>query len=269
MVSLRTEAKAERCPLVNSQNFMNAMSRYFETVQSQIRELQVSQRTNLERAADWVATALVEDHWLYAFGTGHSHLLAEEIFFRAGGLVRSVPLLDEKLMLHENAIEATWLEREEGYAGNFLNLYPVERGDVLMVASNSGRNAVPIEMVLAAQQRGLKVIVITNLAHCRAWPSRHRSGKNLADVADLVIDNCGVAGDAALELPGMPARLGPTSTITGALIVNSIIVQAIENALAREVTPEIYISSNSDGDDHNEKLLQKYKHRIRHLQSSA
>ena len=244
---------------------MNAMSRYFEIVQSQIQKLQATQRTNLEQAADWVATALVENHWLYAFGTGHSHLLAEEIFFRAGGLVRGVPMLDEKLMLHEQAIDATLLERQEGYAGQFLNLYPVERGDVLIVASNSGRNAVPIEMVLEAQQRGLKVIAVTNLAHCRAWPTRHRSGKNLAELADLVIDNCGVSGDAALELPGMPSRLGPTSTVTGALIINAIIVQAIENALARGVTPEIYISSNSDGDDHNDKLLQKYKHRIRHL----
>jgi len=243
----------------------NAMTRFYEAALSQLEQLRSTQWNKLEQAADWVGAALANDHWLYAFGTGHSHLLAEEIFFRAGSLARGVPMLDSKLMLHENAIEATWQERKEGYAAQFLSLYPVEAGDVMIVASNSGRNAVPVEMVLEAQQRGLKVIAVTNLAHSRQWPSRHRSGKNLADVADLTIDNCGVGGDACLDLPGMPDKVGPTSTITGAMIINVIIVQAIENAVARGFQPEIYISSNSCGDDHNEKLLQKYKSRIRHL----
>jgi uncharacterized phosphosugar-binding protein len=244
---------------------MTAMNRYFEIVQDQLQKIRSTQWAKLEQAAEWVASALANDHWLYAFGTGHSHLLAEEVFFRAGGLVRAVPMLDEKLMLHENAIDATWQERKEGYAAQFLSLYPVEAGDVLIVASNSGRNAVPVEMVLAGQERGLKVIAVTNIAHSDAWSSRHPSGKKLADVADLVIDNCGVSGDACLGLPGMPSPVGPTSTVTGALIINLIIVQAIENTLVRGVAPEIYISSNSNGDDHNEKLLQKYKSRIRHL----
>jgi uncharacterized phosphosugar-binding protein len=243
----------------------DAMTRYFEIVQNQLEQLRTTQWAKLRQAADWVAAALVNDHWLYAFGTGHSHLLAEEIFFRAGGLVRGVPMLDPKLMLHENAIEATWQERKEGYAKEFLSLYPVEAGDVLIVASNSGRNAVPVEMVLNAQERRLRVIAVTNLAHSKEWPSRHPSGQNLADVADLVIDNCGVSGDACLDLLGMPSKVGPTSTITGAMIINLLIVQAIENALALGVAPEIYISSNSCGDDHNERLLQKYKSRIRHL----
>jgi len=192
-------------------------------------------------------------------------MLAEEIFYRAGGLARAVPILDELLMLHKEAIAATGLERREGYAAGLLTLYPVAKGDLLVVASNSGRNAVPIELAALGRERGLKVIIITNLAHTRSWPSRHSSGRKLAEVGDLVIDNCGVHGDACIELPGLPAAVGPTSSITGAFIVNAIIVQGIENALARGVAPEIYISSNSNGDDHNDKLLRKYKSRIRHL----
>jgi uncharacterized phosphosugar-binding protein len=168
-------------------------------------------------------------------------------------------------MLHKEAIEATHLERREGYAASLLKHYPVVKGDLLIVASNSGRNAVPIELALLGRERGLKVVIITNLAHTQAWPSRHSSGQRLADVGDLVIDNCGVHGDACLDLPGMAAAVGPTSSITGAFIVNAVIVQGIENALGRGVAPEIFISSNSNGDDHNDKLLQKYKNRIRHL----
>ncbi|PYM11085.1 MAG: hypothetical protein DME18_14915 [Verrucomicrobia bacterium] len=223
---------------------MNAYEKYYAAAREQLEKVYRTQRGAIEQAATWLGEALVKDRWLYAFGTGHS---------------------EDLLMLHKEAIEATYLERREGYAAELLKQYPAERGDVLIVASNSGRNAVPIELAMAGTQRGMKVIVITNLAHTRAWPSRHSSGKKLADVGDVVIDNCGVHGDACLELPGIPAAIGPTSSITGMFIVNAIVAQGIENALSRGVAPEIYISSNSNGDEHNDKLLRKYKSRIRHL----
>ena len=119
---------------------MTALERYFDIVQQQIAKLRSTQWPAIARAAEWLGEALATDHWLYAFGTGHSHALAEEIFYRAGGLAHAVPILDAKLMLHDNAIEATYLEREEGYAARLLDLYPVAAGDVLIVASNSGRN---------------------------------------------------------------------------------------------------------------------------------
>ena len=244
---------------------MNAYDKYYATAREQLERVFTSQRAAIEQAAVWLGEALANDGWLYAFGTGHSHMLAEEIFYRAGGLSHAAPILDDLLMLHKEAIEATYLERREGYAAGLLGFYPVAEGDLLLVASNSGRNAVPIEMAMLGRERGMRVIVITNLAHARAWPSRHSSGKKLGEIGDLVIDNCGVHGDASLKLPGMPAAVGPTSSITGAFIVNAIIVQGIENALARGVAPEIYISSNTNGDDHNDKLLHKYKSRIRHL----
>ncbi|MBI4323913.1 MAG: SIS domain-containing protein [Chloroflexi bacterium] len=241
------------------------MNRYFEIVLGQMRQIRATEWPKIEQAAAWLGEALTNDHWLYAFGTGHSHLLAEEIFYRAGGLARAAPMLDPRLMLHERAIEATYVEREEGYAAQLLKEYPVEAGDVLIVASNSGRNAVPIELALAGREKGLRVVAIVNLAQSEEWPSRHSSGKKLADAAELVIDNCGVSGDAALEVAGLPGRIGPTTTSTGALIVNAIIVQGIANALAQGVAPEIYISSNTCGDDHNNILLQKYQSRIKHL----
>ena len=244
---------------------MSAYEKYYTVACEQLEKVFTAQRAAIEQASAWLGEALANDRWLYAFGTGHSHILAEEIFYRAGGLAHAVPILDDLLMLHKQAIEATYLERKQGYADELLKHYPVALGDVLIVASNSGRNAVPIELALTGRGRGLKVIVITNLAHTRAWPSRHPSGKKLADAGDLVIDNCGVQGDACVELPGMLSAVGPTSSITGAFIVNAIIVQGIEYALARGVAPEIYISSNTNGDEHNEKLLQKYKSRIRHL----
>jgi len=241
------------------------IDRYFEESERQLRAVYETQREQLDTAARWLGEALAADHWLYAFGTGHSHMLAEEIFYRAGNLGRANPILDDRLMLHKDAIDATYLEREQGLASKILTDYPVEAGDVLIVASNSGRNAVPIELALLGRERGLKVIAITNLAQSRAWPSRHPSGKRLCDAAELTIDNCGVNGDAAVELPGLPGKVGPTSTITGAFIVNAIITGGLEHALTLGHTPEVFISSNTNGDDHNDRILQKYKGRVRHL----
>ena len=244
---------------------MSAYDSFVAVARSQFDRVAVTQRPAIEQAARWVAEALAGERFLCAFGTGHSHMIAEEIFYRAGGLARTVPMLEEPLMLHENAIEATYKEREAGYAERILNSYPITAGDVLVIASNGGRNAVPIELALGARARGVKTVAITNCAQSFAWPSRHTSGKRLAEVTDVVIDNCGVDGDAAVELPGYPFRVGPPSSITGLLIINLIVVQAVEFAVAAGVPPEVFISSNTHGDDHNDRLLQKYRSHVRHL----
>ena len=244
---------------------MNAAEKYYDILLGQMQEIRTREWPNVLKGAEWLGEALANGKFLYAFGTGHSHLLAEEIFYRAGGLATACPILDERLMLHKEAIEATYIEREEGYAAKLLDLYPVEAGDVLIVASNSGRNAVPIEMALEGRARGMKTIALMNVAHGKVWGSRHKSGKTLGEVAELCIDNCGIPGDACVPVENFPQLVGSPSTATGAMIINLIIAQGIENALKRGITPEVFISSNSNGDNHNDLLLQKYKARVRHL----
>ena len=242
------------------------MEEYFEILQGHMSAIREREWGRIAQAGDWLGEALVNDKFFYAFGTGHSHMLAEEIFYRAGGLARACPILDERLMLHKEAIQATYLEREEGYAKKLLDLYPVESGDVLIVASNSGRNAVPIEMALEGRARGMKVIAITNVAHAKVWGSKHKSGKTLGEVADICLDTCGVPGDACTPVEGISQLVGSPSSATGTMIVNLIIVRGIETALKRGVMPEVFISSNTaGGDNHNDHLLQKYKSRVRHL----
>jgi uncharacterized phosphosugar-binding protein len=244
---------------------MTSYDRFYGEVKDQMERVFTSQRPAIEQAATWLGEALAQDRWLYAFGTGHSHTVAEEVFYRAGGLARAAPIFEPRLMLHESAAESTRFERQEGLAAELLGRYPVAAGDLLLVASNSGRNAVPIELARLARQRGLRVVAITNFAYASRWPSRHSSGRHLAQVADVAIDNCGALGDACLELPGLPARVGPTSTFTTALIADLLVVRGIELALAAGATPEIFISSNAGGDEHNAKLLAKYRGRVRHL----
>ena len=244
---------------------MSAFDSYLEQVRSQIDRIESAQRPAIEQTANWIADAFAANRFLYVFGTGHSHLLAEEVFYRAGGLARVIPILDDDLMLHRSASRSTNLERESGRAGPLLQRYGVTSGDVLVIASNGGRNAVPIEMALEGRARGVRVIALTNLAQTRAWPSRHASGRHLADVAELVIDNEGIDGDAVVEIAGLNSRIGPTSTLTGALILNLMAVQSVEILLKNGGVPEVFVSSNAGGEAHNERLISAMKAMNPHL----
>src|SRR5438445_13888310 len=121
---------------------MNAYEKYYAVAREQLEQVFATQRAAIDQAAAWLGEALANDRWLYAFGTGHSHMLAEDIFYRAGGLPHAAPILDDLLMLHKQAIEATYHERKQGYADEFLKHYPVARTDELIVASNSRRNTI-------------------------------------------------------------------------------------------------------------------------------
>ncbi|MBI1841951.1 MAG: SIS domain-containing protein [Verrucomicrobia bacterium] len=244
---------------------MIAAPQYFAAVQETLSRAWHSQTAALDQAADWMATALAQDRCLYVFGTGHSHLLAEEVFYRAGGLAQAAPILEEPLMLHESASESTGRERESGYARRVLARYPATPGDVLVVASNSGRNAVPIEIVELARAQGLRTIALTSLQHSRSMASRHASGKRLFEVADLTLDNGSVPGDACVPVPGIGQRMGPTSTIVGAFLLNALMLEAAARAVTLGWTPAIYESANTDGAAGNADLLARFRGRIRHL----
>lgn len=244
---------------------MKAYQRYFDQVQSKLRRV-FDQTEKVEQAAKWIADCLADNGFIYTSGTGHSHIFAEEIFYRAGGFARVVAILDDALMLHKDASYSTEVERQEGYGARLLEEFPLSEKDVFIISSNSGRNTVSIEMAMVAKEKGAKVIVITNLKHTQSVVSRHPTGKRLFEIADLYFDNGGEIGDASVTLEGMDIKVGATSTATGAVILQSIMVQTAENLIQMGVKPEIFSSSNSDeGEEHNEALIRKYKGRIKGL----
>lgn len=207
--------------------------------------------------AGLIADALADGHDLWAFGTGHSHMLAEELYHRAGGLVRARPILFDGVTLHEGAQIATALERLPGVAAAILEEHPVHAGDALIIASNSGGNATITEFARLARERGARTIGITNLQHATSAAGRNPGGARLHQLVDVVIDNGGIPGDAAVTIDGLPGRVGPTSTVTGAAIVNALVAEAVERLLARGITPQVFISSNlAAGDAANQERLE-------------
>jgi uncharacterized phosphosugar-binding protein len=206
-----------------------------------------TQQAAVEQAGKLVAHALGAGHRLWTFGTGHSHMLAEELYWRAGGLDGVRAVLEPSLMLHEGALKSSALEKLPGLAAVLLEQHDVAAGDVVIVASNSGRNAVPVEFAEQCRRRGAVVIAVTSLAHAEAVTSRAPSGRSLHQVADLVLDNCGAPGDTAITLAGPPPRrAGATSTIAGALLVQAVACEAAALLDAAGNPPEILSSFNLD-----------------------
>ena len=135
----------------------------------------------------------------------------------------------------------------------------MEEKDAVLVISNSGRNAVPVEMCLAAKAVGAKVIAMTSLQHSQNCTSRHSSGKKMYEIADVTIDNWGEPGDAAFPIDGLDTPIGPTSSLTGITIAQALICQVVDNLVKRGLEPPVFKSSNVDGGDaHNNRMFDTY-----------
>lgn len=245
---------------------MSNAVKYFENLQVIISRIMSEQLENVEKAARAVADTLKNGGRIHTFGTGHSHMLAEEIFYRAGGLVNVNPILESSLMLHESAAKSTELERLEGYGEILFEHHSIKSNDILFLFSNSGRNGVAIDLALIAKEKGVKTVIITNMEHTMKGASRHSSGKKLYELGTIVIDNCGCHGDASIEVKEINRNVAPTSTAAGAAILNAIEARAVELMVSEGYTPEVFSSSNVDGGDEiNNAYIAKYKKEIKSL----
>lgn len=238
---------------------MSAVHAYFDNLTALLARTLKTQQDAIETAAQRVAACMKAGGMVYTFGTGHGHLLALEIFYRAGGMARVCPIMDERLMLHVHAAESTNAERRDELVPGLLECFPVAAGDVLIVSSNSGRNAVPVLLAKAAMERGAYVIALTSMNHSGAVTPRNSAGLRLFEVADLTIDNGGALGDASVKMAD-GTLVGPTSTAVGAAVLQAMVCRVKEISLEEGWEAEFFKSSNvDDGDAFNAHLIEKYR----------
>jgi uncharacterized phosphosugar-binding protein len=240
------------------------VSRFGALIRDVLERVELTQGPAMERAATLVADTIQTDGIVYTFGTGHSHCVAEEVVYRAGGLAPVDAILEPSLTGTTDVVASEIMERIEGIATVILDHRRVGPQDLLIIVSNSGRNGATVEMALAAQARSIKTVAVTSLDYSIKTTSRHSSGKRLCEVADVVIDNCGVLGDAALHLEGLPQPVGPTSNIAALYILHGVMARAAEILLERGVQPPVFWSGNLDGArEQNQALLDRYWGRIK------
>ena len=221
----------------------------------------------LDAAIAIVADCLESGSVLYAFGTGHSEAFAMEIAGRAGGFIPTQQIALRDLVLLGNREPSIFandvLERDPAIADELFDLYEIQAGDALVIASNSGANGSTVGLALRAKAEGMPVIAVTSLQHSSAVTSKHPCGKRLFEVADVVIDNRAPYGDATLELAD-GLKIGAVSSMTAAYIAQLLTIGAAETLQARGTLPPMYISANiPGGDEHNDALVARYGTRIR------
>jgi uncharacterized phosphosugar-binding protein len=234
---------------------------YIEAARAKLDQIAAESLALIEQSGALLADVLQAGGTIYLFGTGHSHLLAEEGHYRAGGLAAVVPILNTALMLHDGAVISTQLERTGGMAAQVLARYQPAVGDALVIFSNSGVNTVPVEMAQAGKARGMVVIAIVALDYAARVPAG-AAGVKLAEVADVVIDNHGVPGDALVAVGESGLKTGALSTVAGAFILNALLTEAA----LRLDGADVYISANMPGAAaHNAALVEKYRPRNPHL----
>jgi uncharacterized phosphosugar-binding protein len=238
-------------------------NQYFEELKKLLNRVEKDEGNRIKTAAQAIASSIQQDGIVHVFGCGHSHMLGEELFYRAGGLAPISPILIEDLMLHKGAVRSSQLEKAEQLAEDFMADISVQPEDVVIVASTSGRNPVPIDVAEIAKKQGAYVIAITSPRYAKSQSSRHKTGKYLYESCDLTIDNHIEVGDSLMQHESLDESFGSGSTVIGAAIVNAVMAEAVNVMVEQQFDPPIFKSGNVDGGgEHNRKLIDKYKSRI-------
>lgn len=253
----------------------NAAENYFDKTLGLLNEIRAAEMPQIERAAEICAAAIEKQGLVFLFGNGHSRMMCEEMTPRQGCFQGFFALVEHSLSNH-HAIEGAnglraplFLEKYEGYAEEILKGFHFGANDAFIIISTSGIRPVIVEMAAGAKKRGLPVVAILSRRHCENSAPAHSSGKKLLDYADVVIDNKCPSGDCVVEIEGLEWRTGPTSTVTGAMIMNMLRCSVAEKLVARkfpvELLPSHQFVGNTSADEQLERFYEAYRKSLVHL----
>ena len=231
----------------------NLIKDYASNINLILNKILKEEQEKFIKCAKLIKNSYKKGGQLYIFGTGHSRLLGEESFHRAGGFAAACPIRDDNLSFKKGARKATALERTPNIARNALEKYKLTKKDILMIVSNSGVNHAPIEAALFARKRKIKTISISSIEFSNTAPLSDLK-KRLYKITDISIDNKIPPGDAIVKVKDN--MVGPVSTITGTFILNSILIE-VANYLKNERFFPFYISVNMPNAKENNDLLEK------------
>ncbi|NLZ75347.1 MAG: sugar isomerase domain-containing protein [Erysipelotrichia bacterium] len=243
---------------------------YFEIMQGVVQKAYDTQGPKIMEAAKLLAECTKNGGLINLFGSGHSSLVTEDVFWRAACMANTHAIFESAVAGINEITKTSKLEKIEGIGQIIVQYNRVEKPDVMICVSNSGNNAATIDVALECKGRGVPVIAFTNPTYADKLATHHSSGKKLKDIADVVIDNCSLYGDAAVKLDGLITKVGATSTIPVVFMLQALLVQTCQLLLEEGITPEVWYNGHLEYEfpevkDHNKKLVDKYYWKVRNL----
>lgn len=249
---------------------MKAWEMYFKTMQDVVENVYKTQGDNIMKAAQILADTTQKGGIIYGFGTGHSHLVTDDAFWRAATPANYCALLEQSATGSFEITKSYHIENTYGLGKMIVDYHRITPNDCMIIISNSGNNIAPVDAALRAKEKGIPVIAITAVEYGDFLKTKHKDGVKLKDIADVVLDNCSLIGDAAVEIEGFEMKVGATSTIPAVFLQNAILTQMVELLVERGEDPDVYYNGHMafmdpSCADHNDKLVDKYFYRIRNL----
>ncbi len=223
--------------------------RYFDHILTLLSEIREKEADSIHAAADLAAKTIMNGSIIQAFGSGHSRAAAMEISQRAGGLV-PVKLLDEPSQGR--------YEKVKGVGTMYMQEVDARPGDCFIIISNSGTNPLPVEIASCAKKVGCSVIAVTSKEI-----ANQKEGIHLHDVADVVLDLHSCEGDAAMFVEGVRSKVCGTSSVCADVILNSVMLEAIEKMAEKGYEPPVLLSGNVEGGmEYGRQLVMRYMDRL-------
>ncbi len=249
---------------------MRAWQSYFKVMEEIIEKIETTQQEAIGRAAVLLADTTQKGGIIYGFGTGHSHLVTDDAFWRAATPANYCALLEQSATGSFEITKSYEIENIYGIGKKIVDYHRITPEDCMIIISNSGNNIAPVDAALRAKEKGIPVIGITAVEYSGYLKTKHRDGVKLKDVADVVLDNCSLIGDAAVEIEGFPMKVGSTSTIPNVYLQNAVLVEMVDILVKRGFRPDVYYNGHMAFMDencanHNQELVDKYFYRIRNL----
>lgn len=237
---------------------MSLSDNYFDTIEKLLNKTREVNAAPLQDAGAALGKCIAAGGVLHVFGSGHSQIIAREVVNRAGGFVPVSQIVDPT---------GGWAEVISGYGEKlfyrYAQTYAPQKGDVAVVVSNSGVNPSPVGVALACVEAGMRVVTISNVTLSQKSASKHASGKRLFECGEWALDNCGIPGDAAIELKGTDLKTGAVSTFPGAILMNLLVLEAMQTMQDMNAEIPILQSANTPGGrERNDILSKKYQGRI-------
>ena len=224
------------------------------------------ERTNadvLDRVASHMFDVIAADGLIYVGGTGHSISLMLESFYRAGGLACVQPLYNPGLLPLHGGEDSTLAEKTSGFARLLVERFHPTAHDIAFVFSNSGVNAVPVELADELHKNGTPVVAVVSLPHLTEAPLR--GDHKIDSVADYVINTLVPYGDAAYPA-GDGVKTAGLSSLCGIYVWNLLLARLADLAAAKGVRLPIFTSSNvAGGEERNVELFKHYRQRVHTL----